>query len=137
MSLRLRVQSTIASSAFDEEVRPDQNYGPCCDVFALGCIYSEMYTIMQQKSLEEYREFIGQGAGLTPYRDCISRTQNWLQLFDETRHCRLVDLIISMTMQKPEDRTSAEVAFFILTSGCGFLYCCKECVSRAELGRWN
>ena len=114
------------------EVRPDQSYDHSSDVFALGCVYSEMFTITHQKSLEEYHGFIRhgfirQGAESIHYRDCLPRVEEWLlQLFDSGGSDFLLEeQILRMMKENPERRITAGIAFRLL--GRHERFRCDEC----------
>ena len=93
------------------EVIPGSNRGRKADVFSLGAVYSEMFTVSQSKSLDEYRN-ARKEAGSTAFRDCLPKVKAWLQSFDLSNKLNdlLVDQILSMINRDAEERHSAEQA---------------------------
>jgi hypothetical protein len=84
--------------------------GHKADVFALGCVYSEMFIITQGKSLEEYRD-ARQEAGSTAFRDCLLRVEKWLRLFKRNKLSKLFgDQILSMIEQNVDKGPTSEKA---------------------------
>ena len=112
-----KVQGTPVYRA--PEVAPKKERGRKADVFALGCVYSEMLTITQKISLEEYRD-ARQEAGSTAFRDCLPKVEIWLRRFEGQEGKplidTLVDQILSMIHANPEKRQSAEQAVKFLYS---------------------
>lgn len=103
-----KVQGTFAYRA--PEVLPHTNRGREADVFALGCVYSEMFTVAREKSLEEYRT-ARQEAGSTAFRDCLPKVETWLRSFEGNKlSALLVDQILSMIDKDPDQRHTAEQA---------------------------
>ncbi|KAL8789344.1 MAG: hypothetical protein Q9195_006871 [Heterodermia aff. obscurata] len=95
------------------------------DVFALGCVYSEMYTIMKQKSLEEYREFRRSAA----YRDCLPRVYGWLELIGDSNKWEYEVLFVTrgMTEGNPEIRlTMQKVSHSLQIYGLFFCHACSD-----------
>lgn len=107
------------------EVTHNQPKGRSSDVFALGCVFSEMNTIMRRESLEEYREF-RLSNGSTSYRDCLPRVKEWLRMYkgDNQPQNVLLKVILGMVEEKPQRRYSAKNAFDLLRRERQF-YCCK------------
>ena len=98
------------------EVVPNKDRGRKADVFSLGCVYSEMFTITQGKSLKEYHEH-RHGTGEGEYRDCIGKVETWLMKFErEGMIDLLVDEILCMTKKDTADRHTAEQAMRFLKS---------------------
>lgn len=92
------------------EVLPNRKRGRKADVFALGCVYSEMFTVTQGKSAEEYRD-ARQEAGSTAFRDCLPAVEEWLSLFNSKGlNALLVDQILSMIDKNVDKRHTAEQA---------------------------
>ena len=84
--------------------------GRKADVFALGCVYSEMLTVTQRRSLEDYRD-ARKEAGSTAFRDCLPNVEAWLRSFERNRLTELlVDQILSMIKRNADDRHTAEQA---------------------------
>ena len=96
------------------EVKPGHKRGSKADVFALGCVYSEMFTVAHGKSLEEYRT-VRHDAGSTQFRDCLPTVQMWLRSFETNKLSELLmDQILSMIDATVEERHTAEQAVLFL-----------------------
>ncbi|KAF7502388.1 hypothetical protein GJ744_005966 [Endocarpon pusillum] len=107
-----KVQGTPVYRA--PEVLPNQQRGRRADVFALGCVYSEMFSITQEKSLEEYRA-ARQEADSIAFRDCLPKVKKWLKVFEKEKLSRvLVDQILSMMERNVDERPTAEKALNFL-----------------------
>lgn len=103
-----RVQGTVVYRA--PEILPRVKRGRKADVFALGCVYSEMLTIAQGKSLEEYRDG-RQEAGSIAFRDCLPKVKTWLKSFEKGKLIDLlVEQILSMMEKEVKDRPTSEKA---------------------------
>ena len=87
--------------------------GRKADVFALGCVYSEMYTVARGKSLGEY-EKARKEEGSIAFRDCLRNVERYLRSFESTGLNELLaDQILGMMRQKvdePDGRLTAEKA---------------------------
>ena len=80
------------------------------DVFSLGCVYSEMFTVTQGRSLGEYHAF-RRTAHSTAFRDCLEKITFWLRSFGSDRlNDLLVEQILLMTNEDVMVRVSAEQA---------------------------
>lgn len=96
------------------EVRPRQERGRKADVFALGCVYSEMLTVCKGKWIEDYRDARLEG-GSTVFRDCLKTVRNWVIGFETSQHPDrldglLVDVILGMIEEDHNQRLSSEQA---------------------------
>ncbi|SLM35921.1 Serine/threonine/dual specificity protein kinase, catalytic domain [Lasallia pustulata] len=92
------------------EVLPNERRGRKADVFSLGCVYSEMFTITQGKSLEKYG-LVRHEAGSVAFRDCLSTVEGWLRSFESNKLSDLlVDQILSMIHEDVKQRHTAEQA---------------------------
>ncbi|MCJ1271307.1 hypothetical protein MMC22_011207 [Lobaria immixta] len=106
------------------EVVPGRDRGRKADVFALGCVYSEMFTVTQEKSAEEYRD-ARQKAGSTAFRDCLPAVKEWLSsLINDTKglNALLVDQILGMIDENDYKRLTAQQAVNFLKPEPG-LFC--------------
>ena len=102
------VQGTLVYRA--PEVVPNQNRGRKADVFALGCVYSEMFTVAQEKSVEEYRDARLE-AGSAAFRDCLPAVEVWLRKIESKGlGALLVDQILSMIDKNDKKRPTAQDA---------------------------
>ena len=107
-----KVQGNSAYRA--PEVIPNQNRGRKADVFALGCVYSEMFTVTHGRSVENYRD-ARQETGSTVFRDCLSTVESWLRSFEQKGlSALLIDQILSMIDKNVEKRHTAEQALNFL-----------------------
>ena len=92
------------------EIQPNKSRGFKADVFSLGAVYSEMFTVTQGKSLEEYRDFRRE-AGSTVFRDCLGKVEDWLRSFEKNKlNELLVDHIFCMIKENSGERHTAEQA---------------------------
>lgn len=105
------VQGTFVYRA--PEVTPNRNRGRKADVFALGCVYSEMFTVTQGKSAEEYRDArqVAGSTAFTAFRDCLPTVEAWLRSFERKGlSALLVDQILNMIDKNVDSRHTAEQA---------------------------
>ena len=93
--------------------------GTKADVFSLGCVYSEMFTVVRGRSLEEYRA-VRSDAGSTQFRARLPVVQIWLKSLETDKlssnklNERLIDQILCMIDETVEKRPTAEKAFHYL-----------------------
>ena len=107
-----KVQGTLLYSA--PEASPGGTRGRKADVFALGCVYSEMFTVTQGKSMNEFRD-ARQEAGSMAFRACLPKVETWLRSFESNRlNDLLIDQILSMMSKDTVERPSAEQALNFL-----------------------
>lgn len=84
------------------------------DVFALGCVFSEVLSVCRKKSLEEYRRH-RKGESMEPYgsiafRNNLPKVYQWLAKFkhnSDKLEKRLINQITHMLSQDPDERPSA------------------------------
>ena len=98
------------------EIKPGQSRGRKADVFSLGCVYSEMFTVTQAKSLEDYGDF-RRTAGSVLFRDCLENVWNWMKGFEGKGNKLsdlLVDQILNMINKNTTERHTAEQAMNFL-----------------------
>ena len=101
-----KAQGTLVYRA--PEIRSALLSGRSSDVFSLGCVYSEMFTVTQGRSLEEYHAFRRIGHS-TAFRDCLEKVKVWLRSFEGNRlKDLLIDQIVSMIRESSMERPSAE-----------------------------
>ena len=115
------------------ELTHDQPKGHISDVFALGCVFSEAYTITRHKSLEDYRKFrLSNGSAI--YRECLPRVIGWLAFVkgDTRPETSLLEVILGMVRKEPDWRYNAERALQDLRLERSL--CCVKC--RIEEDLW-
>jgi serine/threonine protein kinase len=56
------------------EVKPNGDHGRAADVFSMGCVFSEMFTVSQGRPLQQYESMRGK----MDYRLCIARVREWI-----------------------------------------------------------
>ncbi|KAG8527696.1 uncharacterized protein KY384_007850 [Bacidia gigantensis] len=89
--------------------------GKKADVFALGCVYSEMLTIINRQSLETYQIARREKSDSVAFKDSLDLVCRWLETFEgpkfwDKKHNLLVDTVYTMLDVHPERRPSAKVA---------------------------
>ena len=103
-----KVHGSLAYRA--PEKKPGERRGRRADVFALGCVYSEMFTVTQKKSLDDYRNARNTKGSLA-FRDCLPKIHTWLNEFKQKGLNEvLVDMIVSMMNEDDEIRPSSQKA---------------------------
>ncbi|KAL8718630.1 MAG: hypothetical protein Q9225_004248 [Loekoesia sp. 1 TL-2023] len=107
------------------EVQPHGSRGRKADVFSLGCVYSEMVTIGQGTSVEDYRQ-ARQRAGSTAFRDCLTTVESWLKQLEKNKLSEfLIDEILGMICSNPEKRHTAHTALNYLKRERAF-FCIEQ-----------
>ena len=102
------------------ETQPEKPRGRQADVFSLGCVYSEMFTVCQGKSLDDYRN-ARKTKGSLAFRDCLPQVQEWLSQFEmsdepspyekqDRVNAVLLDQIQSMMDEDPQKRPHSQLA---------------------------
>jgi serine/threonine protein kinase len=95
------------------EAKASNARGRLADVFALGCVFSEMLTVNRGRSLEEFREFRqveDSSSGPFAFRDNLEKVGEWLAKFETGDQLSniIVEQIRDMLKEKPSARSSAE-----------------------------
>jgi serine/threonine protein kinase len=95
------------------ETKPDHPRGRRADIFALGCVFSEMLTVSKGKSLDAFRKWRlapeNTSGGVYAFRANLSKVREWLKgLEGDTLSDLLVDQITSMLGEDPEKRPTAQ-----------------------------
>ena len=89
------------------ELRSDQQRGRSADVFSLGCVFSEMLTVINAESAEDFRKERQE----KPFRDCLHEVREWVTKFKNSEHSRFLYWIINRMLQEdPNNRIKAETA---------------------------
>ena len=105
-----KVHGTLVYRAPENE--PNRPRGRPADVFSLGCVYSEMFTVIQGKSLEEYRD-VRYKAGSIAFRGCLVKVVEWLKSFESNNNKMdglLMEQILGMINVSVAERHTAEQA---------------------------
>lgn len=109
------------------EVKPKLDRGRKADVFALGCVFSEMLTVCKGKSIEDYRE-ARLDAGSMYFRECLDMVNEWVDGLGgkgkpqvqhqggDRLHDLLVAVIKGMLEEDKDDRYTSEKALNYLKS---------------------
>lgn len=98
------------------ETRPDNPRGRAADIFALGCVFSEMLTVNKGRSLREYREWrqdpdLGHTSDMLAFRENLERVKEWLSKLStesDTLSTLLVHHILTMIEKDPQQRPRAQ-----------------------------
>ena len=115
------------------EIQRHKPRGRQADVFSLGCVYSEMFTVCQGKSLNDYRKARQIKANSLEFRLYLPNVKEWLNQFetDDRRepsarqkkvNAVLVDQILSMMDEDPDKRPQAQLAVNELRSQKALFY---------------
>lgn len=100
------------------EVRPRQARGRAADIFSLGCVFSEMFTVCCGRSLEQYQEFrrARDKENQLAFRENLSKVSSWLhdlavtQDENEDSGGVILLLIRQMMREDPDRRPTAAKA---------------------------
>lgn len=87
------------------EVEPLKERGRKADVFSLGCVFSEMFTVTQEKSVDDYCN----ARGSPIYKWCLPSVKTWLERFESNSKLDdlLKDEILEMMQEKADDRPTS------------------------------
>lgn len=97
------------------EARSEEPSGRKADVFALGCVYSEMLTVIKRRTLKGYQDFRraeGSTSRAYAFRSNLPKVDEWIhQLATASDGLSelLVDQILAMLKEDPEQRPTARV----------------------------
>ena len=126
----LYVQGTPVYSA--PESSPGGDHGPPADVFALGCVFSEMLTVANKRSLEDYQNFRYAKEesiyGHYAFHKRLPQVRSWINRFSKGDRNELLVFTIQEMMQ--EDickRLTARKALETLMSDTG-LFIHNDCL---------
>ena len=98
---------------FAPEYQSGERYGRSADVFALGCVFSEMLTVANYKSIDEYKTWRRRPPQAThgsfAFRDSLPKVREWLRQIEKSQ---LNDILVHQTLgmlhQDPEQRPTAQ-----------------------------
>jgi serine/threonine protein kinase len=91
-------------------------YGRAADIFSLGCVFTEMLTVLAGQDLDEFADFRSQGGeGKGAFRESLSEVTVWMrriQLILDKEKYRFpwsgvrpsVDVVLAMLEERPERR---------------------------------
>jgi hypothetical protein len=125
------------------EVYSELPYSRKADVFSLGCVFMEIYTVAAGYDLEEFENFRRDGAGTDHYHASISQAQSWItdrlshvpvMVLQDSLHFNyangstvkstidtFADLLVTMVDADPAVRPSANAVSAVI----GMHPCCK------------
>lgn len=87
------------------EVSPGVQRSRKADVFALGCVFSEMLTVYSRKTLEEYRD--ARRVGLSSvFRDGLDKVRDWVAKLETDDKSDLRHTVIVVTLGMLEEKES-------------------------------
>lgn len=84
------------------EPRP---WGRAADVFALGCVFSEMLTVRYGKGLKEYREYRHTSHGYA-FHSNLPKVRGWMEDLGERDEDEALGLVVEQTLKMIEADTS-------------------------------
>ena len=106
---------------FAPEYQSGERYGRSADVFALGCVFSEMLTVANYKSIDEYKNWRRPPQathGSFAFRNSLPKVREWLHQIQKSQKSQLNDILVDQTLgmlhQDPEQRPTAQDGVHIL-----------------------
>lgn len=117
---------------FAPESSPGGDHGPPADVFALGCVFSEMLTVANKRSLEDYQNFRYTKEdsiyGHYAFHKQLPQVRSWINGFSKgDRNELLVFTIQGMIQEDIGKRLTARKALETLMSDTG-LFIHNDCL---------
>lgn len=85
---------------------------PAADVFSLGCVFTEIYTVLSEKSIADLENFCTSGRKRNVYRDNIERALNWLSELEKRPYNtkeEFINCLKLMIEENVEARPSARI----------------------------
>lgn len=89
-------------------------WGRAADIFALGCVFSEMLTVRQKRSLADYRRFrhTASAEWAFAYRSSLPKVKRWLKELDgidsrDPAAQTILEQTLNMLMENHHDRLEA------------------------------
>ena len=109
---------------FAPEYQPGERYGRIADVFALGCVFSEMLTVANYKSLAEYKNWRRRPQATHEsfaFRDSLPKVREWLWRIEKSQ---LNDILVHQTLemlhQDPEQRPQHKMSYTSFTDNAHY-----------------
>ncbi|KAI9868230.1 MAG: hypothetical protein M1813_006975 [Trichoglossum hirsutum] len=108
------------------------------DIWSLGCVFFEMYTVLRGESLDDMKVFFdNQGTGLRYVRGNLEAAKLWLaevrQKPDSERDSEPVGWINAMIQEKPRDRpTALELLSRIKNCDGAETFSCSCCIDESD-----
>ena len=105
---------------------PEVQSGRAADIFSLGCVYSEMLTVIQGKQMEDFQisRFNSLDQTVLPFKICLPKVIEWIQQFAAKDKDGLantvVKLVVWMLKEEPGSRPKAGEAMQELRSNARF-----------------
>jgi serine/threonine protein kinase len=73
-------QKWCSPEVFEQEAR-----GRSADVFSLGCVFLEMYTVLVSDTLDNFSDFRGEGGDSAAFHSSLPRVKYWIDKLRETQ----------------------------------------------------
>lgn len=115
------------------EVMPGSSRGRPADIFALGCVFSEMLTVVHDRSLETFRSFRqipDSGGGACAFRDNLEKVREWLHQMEhaasEYGTRPLIWETLEMLNSSPDRRPQAQKGMDFLKGQDKMFYFCDR-----------
>jgi serine/threonine protein kinase len=114
------------------EVKPGNPRGSQADVFSLGCVFSEMFSVYCRRSLAEYQQarcvpMVSSENGSVAFRDALQNVDDWLHRLQKNARDAVSNVLIiqmsQMLRENPDHRPTAQVGVETLRSQRGSLFC--------------
>ena len=104
---------------------------PKADVFSLGCVFLEIYTVIRGRRLQDFEKFRADDSGRHSYRDTLPKTLEWLSSLDgddryENKE-RFQGILRRMIDEDPRQRPEARDV-------CSVLRQCESCDGNPRCG---
>ena len=90
---------------------------PPADIFSLGCVFLEIYTVLQRRRVRDFKNFRADKDGKTAYRDTLPKTLEWLSTLDTDEYEskeRFQEILRRMIDPDPRQRPSAQEVHNVL-----------------------
>ena len=112
------------------EVEPKGQRNYSTDIFALGCVYTEMLTVSKRRSMEDFLQAVSSGNDTFEFRDDLPRIELWLHSLEKHRQSDegslVVDTALKMLNQAASKRPSARAVLNKFRQASA-LFCEENC----------